>query len=302
MRGVVRACVDAAWFFQVRAKIARSSFLSDGRFLAAAPLRIVNHHFERMQIYIAVGTILRTQAAADAPIFDNDFQRIAPANRTDGAADHAEWVAALAATRGHEILVEAQAIANETRDAIVRIGACVHASVATRAVLQIQNQQALRFHQSLREKLIDGDVVNHLHALLVCGAAFGRHSFKAGSNAGETRHHVAEIAAGDSHQLDVIERRARRGSKAAAEQADLPEIIAARKIGKHKLAARIVLRNFHEADSNEVETVCRRALLNDDLPGGEALQLHAFLEVLDELRRKVREHGHAAPWKITFAA
>src|SRR5260370_24319536 len=109
MRGVVRARVDAARFFQVRAKIARSSFLSDGRFLSAAPLEIVNHHFERMQIYIAVGTILRAQAAADAPIFDNDFQRIAPSNRTDGAADHAERVAALAAPRGHEILVEAQA-------------------------------------------------------------------------------------------------------------------------------------------------------------------------------------------------
>src|SRR5260370_39932305 len=90
MRGVVRARVDAALSFQVRAKIARSSFLSAGRFVAAAPLRIVNHHFERMQIYIAVGTILRTQAAADAPIFNNDFQRIAPSNRTDGAADHAE--------------------------------------------------------------------------------------------------------------------------------------------------------------------------------------------------------------------
>src|SRR5260221_5260783 len=55
---VVRARVDAARFFQVRAKIARSSFLFDGGFLAAGPLGIVNHHFKRMQIYIAVGTIL----------------------------------------------------------------------------------------------------------------------------------------------------------------------------------------------------------------------------------------------------
>src|SRR5216684_2034116 len=51
---VVRARVDAAWFLQVRAKIARSSFLFNGGFLAPGPLGIVNHHFERMQIYIAV--------------------------------------------------------------------------------------------------------------------------------------------------------------------------------------------------------------------------------------------------------
>ena len=195
VRGIVRAGVDAAWFFQVRAEIARSSFLLDHRLLAASSFRIVNHHFEWVQIDVAVRTILRAEAAADAPILDDDFERITPANRTHGAADHAQWVAALTATGGDEILVEAQAIADEPRDAVVCIGAGIDASIAARAIVQIQNEQALRFHQSLREELIDGDVVNHLHALLICGAALGGSGFETGSNAGKTRNHVAEIAA-----------------------------------------------------------------------------------------------------------
>src|SRR5260370_7624647 len=128
VRGIVRAGVDAAGFFQVRAKIARSSLLLDRRLLAAGSLRIVNHHFEWMQIDVAVGTILRAQAAADAPIFDDDFERIAPANRTDRAADHTKRVAALAATRGNEILVEPQPIPHDPRAPVLTIGPPIDAT------------------------------------------------------------------------------------------------------------------------------------------------------------------------------
>jgi hypothetical protein len=74
MRGVVRAGVDAAWFFQVRAQIARSCFLFNDCFFASGALGIVNHHFEWMQIDVAVRTILRAEAAPDAPVFDDDFE------------------------------------------------------------------------------------------------------------------------------------------------------------------------------------------------------------------------------------
>src|SRR2546421_12035987 len=133
VRGVVRTGVNAAWFFQVRAEVTRSSFLLDRRLLAAGSLRIVNHHFERMQIDVAVRTILGAEAAADAPILDDDFERIAPANRADRAADHAKRVAALAATRSDKILVEAQAIADEPRDAVVCVGAGIDAGITARA-------------------------------------------------------------------------------------------------------------------------------------------------------------------------
>src|SRR2546425_12445125 len=59
-------------------------------------------------------------------------------------------------------------------------------------------------------------------------------------------------------------------------------------------AAGIVFRNFHKTDSNEIETVRGRSLLNNYLSGSKALELHAFLEVLDKFRRKIRKHGHAA--------
>src|SRR6266849_678479 len=126
--------------------------------------------------------------------------------------------------------------------------------------------------------------MNRLHALLVCGAALGGNGFQAGSNAGETRDHTAEIVAGNSNEFDVIESGASGGPNAAAEQADFAEIVAARKIGEDEFAAEIVFRNFHEADANEIEAVRTGALLNDDLARGEALEFDAFLEVLDELR------------------
>src|SRR5215469_2559776 len=159
MRSIVRTSVDAAWFFQVRAKIARRSFLLDDRFLATRIFRVVGKHFKRMQVDIAVGAIARAKPAADAPIFDNDFERIAAANGADRTADHAKRVAALPATCCNEIPVKAQAVAHETSDAVMRVRACVHASVAARAILQIENEQALRFHQTLREKLIDRNAV-----------------------------------------------------------------------------------------------------------------------------------------------
>ena len=40
---------------------------------------IVDGHFERMQLDVAVGAVLGAQAAADAPVLDDDFERIARA-------------------------------------------------------------------------------------------------------------------------------------------------------------------------------------------------------------------------------
>src|SRR5260370_2878774 len=248
--GVVGAGINTTGLFQVRAQIARSRFLLDDSFFEPGSFRIVDHHFERMQMDIAVGAILRAKAAPDAPILDDDFERIASSNRADGTADHAQRVAALAATGGHEVLIETQAVGDETSDAVVRVSASVHASVAACTILQIQNQQALRFHQSLREELIDRHIVNHLHALLIRGAPFGGNRFEPSSNAGKTRNHVAEIVAGDSNELDVIERSATGGSHAAAQQADLAEVIATGKIGQDKFSAGIVLRHLYKTDSN----------------------------------------------------
>ncbi len=74
MRRVVRARVNATWFFQVRAEIARCGFLLNDGFFAASVLGIVGHHFERKQIDVAVGAIARTKASANAPILDDHLE------------------------------------------------------------------------------------------------------------------------------------------------------------------------------------------------------------------------------------
>src|SRR5258708_40246776 len=157
MRGVVRAGVDAAWFFQVRAEVAGSCFLLDGGFLAAGAFGIIHHHFERVQINIAVRTILRAEAATDAPILDDDFERISPSNRTDGAADHAKRVAALAATRGDEILVESQAIADEAGDPRVRAGAGIDTNGPARSNFANQKYKGFPLPPYLREEIVHPD-------------------------------------------------------------------------------------------------------------------------------------------------
>src|SRR5215467_13099447 len=124
VRSVVRAGVDTTWLFQVRAKVAGSGFLLDHGFLATRTFRIVGEDFEWVQVDIAVGAITRAQAAADAPVLDDDFQRIA----------------ALAAGRGYKIVFETQAVTNEARDTVVGVGAGIHAGVASRAVLQVENE------------------------------------------------------------------------------------------------------------------------------------------------------------------
>ena len=149
MSCIVRTCVNATRLRQVGAQIAGSGFLFYDRFGAAGMIGIFVHHLERMQIDIAVRTVACAQAAADAPILDDDFERIAAANGADRAAHHAERIAALPATGGNQILLEAQAIANQTGNAIVSVRAGVNAGIAARAFLQIEDQQTLRFHQAL---------------------------------------------------------------------------------------------------------------------------------------------------------
>src|SRR5215472_13389650 len=103
----------------MRAKIAGRGLLPDGCLLAARALWIVHHHFERMKIDVSIRAILRAQPATDAPILDDDFQRISPADGTYRASHHTQRIAALPATRGYQILIEAQSVAYQPRHAVV---------------------------------------------------------------------------------------------------------------------------------------------------------------------------------------
>src|SRR5215472_1273709 len=180
----------------------------------------------------------------------------------------------------------------------MRISAGVHASIAARTILQIENEQALRFHQSLREELVDGNAVHYLQALLIGGAALASDGFQSCAYAGKSCDHLAEIVAGNAHQFDVIESRACSRSNATAQQTNFAEIVAAGKVGQHHLAARIILRDLHEADANKIKTIGSLGLLNDNLPRRESLQLDTFLQMLDKLGRQIRKHRH--PAKMIF--
>jgi len=294
MRGIVRAGVDAAGLFQMRAEIAGSSFLLDDGFLAAGIFEVVEANIEGMEIDVAIGAVARTQAAADAPIFNDDFERIAAADGANGAADHTEGIAALTAGGGNKEIFETQAVADEAGDTVVGIGAGIYAGVAARAFLQVEDEQALRFHQALREELVDRNALHHLEALCIGGLAFRDDGLQAGPDIGEARDHFPEIVAGNSDKFDVIERGAGGSACTAAKQADLAEVVAAGDVGEDEFAAGIVFDDFHKADADEVETVGGFALARDDLPGRVADEFNAVFEMVDKVGGESREHGDAA--------
>ena len=182
------------------------------------------------------------------------------------------------------------------------IGASVHAGVATRAFLQIENEETLGLHQTLRKELIDGHAVNHLHALFVGHLAFGSDGFKTGADTREAFDHLAEVVSGDTDDFDVVESGAGGGANAAAEETDFAEIVASGEIGENEFATGIIFGDFDEADADEIETVGRVTLARDELAGSETLEFDAFFEVLNKVGRKVREHGDAAKMIFKRAA
>src|SRR5262245_970969 len=133
--------------------------------------------------------------------------------------------------------------------------------------------------------------------LILCAALIGD-GLEALAHCGEAVDHLAEISVGDAHEFDMIERGAGGGAQASAEQADFAEIIAAGEIGENEFAAWITFGNFHEADADKVEAVGGITLPANDLAGGEALQLDAFLEVGDEVGCEIGEHRDTA--KLIF--
>src|SRR5690348_15394435 len=76
MRGVVRTGIYTARLSVLRAEVAGRGFLARHHRSLAGRAWIIDRHFERMQRDVAVGAVFRTQTAADAPVFDDDFERL----------------------------------------------------------------------------------------------------------------------------------------------------------------------------------------------------------------------------------
>src|SRR5688572_10967806 len=138
VRRIMRARVDTARLGVLDAQIAAGGLALRDLQLAGRLCRIGHGGLEGVQRQVAVRAIVGAEAAADAPVLDDDLERVATPNRSDRTADHAERIAALPAGRGDEIFVEAQAFTYQPRHAVVRIGASAHALIATRALFQIE--------------------------------------------------------------------------------------------------------------------------------------------------------------------
>src|SRR5262249_15031193 len=137
-------------------KIAGGSLGPDHRSRRAPwNLRRAGFDGERMHVDVAVGALLGAPPAADAPVFDDDLQRVLPPDRAYGADDHASGLAPGAEGRGPEILVVAQAVPDQPGDAVVSVGTRAHAGVAPRASLEIDQQEILGLHQALAQEFVE---------------------------------------------------------------------------------------------------------------------------------------------------
>ena len=75
---IMRAGIDATGFLMVVTQIARSCFYARAGDLAAWHYGVIEFHWERMQIDVAIRAVAGAEAAADAPVFNDDLQGVPP--------------------------------------------------------------------------------------------------------------------------------------------------------------------------------------------------------------------------------
>ncbi len=76
LSGVVRAGVDAARLVVLPAQVAGGGLLPDDGLALARAVRVLALDLERMQVDVAVRAVVGAQAAADAPVLDDDLERV----------------------------------------------------------------------------------------------------------------------------------------------------------------------------------------------------------------------------------
>src|SRR5205814_5707578 len=88
MQRIVRARVHAGRLGVVTAEVAGGGLLAHHRLAHPRLLGILGVHHERMEVDVAVRALVGAQATADAPVLDDDLQRIrVPADGAYRAAD-----------------------------------------------------------------------------------------------------------------------------------------------------------------------------------------------------------------------
>src|SRR6056297_925303 len=133
-------------------------------------------------------------------------------NRVDRTTDETIRVHARAATARDEVFVEPQAVADQPRDTVMRIGAGFGAFVASRATFEVQDEQALGEEETLFEEILG---VHFLQILSGLGIATEQLTNLAGHRFSDFREgadEFAEVFATNADQFDVVERRTGRRS------------------------------------------------------------------------------------------
>src|SRR5450755_2721330 len=160
MRRVVRAGIHTTRLGQIGTQIARCGLIADFGFALIGA-------WNRVHIDVPVWAVFCAQATTYTPVFDHYFQRVPPPDGAYRTSHHAQRVAALTAGSRHQIFVISQPLTNQPRHTVVRVGAGARTLIATRTFLQIEYQQALRFHQPLRQEAIERHTYRGLETLLV---------------------------------------------------------------------------------------------------------------------------------------
>jgi len=97
----------------------------------------------------AIGTVLGTLLAADAPVLDDNVEVIAATDRANRTADHAHRIATGPARGRNEEAIEAFAVEEEPRSTVgMRFDTLLHALIAARAAIQVDQHQLLALDEA----------------------------------------------------------------------------------------------------------------------------------------------------------
>src|SRR5438128_1427916 len=291
---VVRTGIDATRRGQLRAEIASVRLVSGRFFLLDLDLGwsafllgfdlglYLLDHFQRMHVDVAVRAKLGAFAATDAPVLDDDLEIFLASNRANRALRHTKRVTTGSTSSGDKKVIVAQTVAQQAGHAVVGLCASAHASVAVRAIVEIDEQEILRLEQSQAKKIIEPKTGGKCSLLDRSQPRFG-HRLELRADVGKSLEHEIELARGNFHNLDGVERGAGRGALDRAEQSDFAEIIAAAQVSGQNFADRHGLREVQHSRSDAVHSIRFIALYADHVVLVVRNQLDLFLEIIQEL-------------------
>src|SRR5207237_7528164 len=127
------------------------------------------------------------------------------------ALRHTKRVTTGSTSSGDKKVIVAQTVAQQAGHAVVGLCASAHASVAARAIVEIDEQEILRLEQSQAKKIIEPKTGGKCSLLDRSQPRFG-HPLELGADVGKFLEHELERASGQSPNIDGAERCARCGA------------------------------------------------------------------------------------------